>query len=362
MPRITKSSTKAKRSQDKERRREEILLVTEQVFREKGYPVATTDMLAESAGISVGTIYNLFGSKEGLYAEIIRRIAEDLLSRVEKDVLRMATAEKAIESLLKIRLKDFERHRLFFILFSCENASGVYPTPEQLSPEMVSLHYRYLDLVKQIFLQGMDRGEFETTDALHLALSLEGTITAFMNYWSRPEQTESLATLVNYIRDTFFQRSGLRSKPTTDPLLKGTPVEERSVYLSKFDTERIKELISVARWFGKDESKPHLDELEKAIMRGKIVSPKTVPGDVITMNSKIELRDMVSETMLSRKLAFPVDAAKEGDSVSILEPMGTVLLGCRVGDIVEFAEGDGRRFLRVEKLLYQPESAGDFHL
>ena len=362
MPRITKSSTKTKRKQEKERRREEILAVAEQVFRERGYPVATTDMLAEAAGISVGTIYNLFGSKEGLYAEIIRRIAEDLLSQVEKDVLRMATAEKAIEALLKIRLENFERHRLFFILFSCENASGVYPTPEQLSPEMASLHYRYLDLAKQIFLQGIERGELETTDALHLALSLEGTITAFMNYWSRPEQTESLDILVQYIRDTFFQRSGLHRKQSKDLLLKGIPMEEKSVYLSKFDTERIKELISVACWFGKDESKPHLDELEKAIMRGKIVSPKTVPSDVITMNSKMELRDMVSETILSRKLAFPVDAAKDEDSISILEPLGTALLGCRVGDIVEFAEGDGKRFLRVEKLLYQPESAGDFHL
>jgi regulator of nucleoside diphosphate kinase len=57
-----------------------------------------------------------------------------------------------------------------------------------------------------------------------------------------------------------------------------------------------------------------------------------------------------------------VDAAKDNESISILEPMGTALLGCRVGDIVEFAEGDVKRFLRVENLLYQPESAGDFHL
>jgi regulator of nucleoside diphosphate kinase len=71
---------------------------------------------------------------------------------------------------------------------------------------------------------------------------------------------------------------------------------------------------------------------------------------------------MISEEVTSRKLTFPVDTEKDPESVSILEPLGTALLGCREGDIVEFVEEDEKHFLRVEKLLYQPESAGDFHL
>ena len=46
----------------------------------------------------------------------------------------------------------------------------------------------------------------------------------------------------------------------------------------------------------------------------------------------------------------------------MLAPLGTALLGTRVGDVVEFAAPAGTRRLKVEKVLYQPEAAGDFHL
>jgi regulator of nucleoside diphosphate kinase len=38
------------------------------------------------------------------------------------------------------------------------------------------------------------------------------------------------------------------------------------------------------------------------------------------------------------------------------------LLGARVGKVVQFGAPAGPRRLKVEKILYQPEAAGDFHL
>ena len=48
--------------------------------------------------------------------------------------------------------------------------------------------------------------------------------------------------------------------------------------------------------------------------------------------------------------------------ISVLEPIGTALLGYRVGDIIEWKVPKGIRKIKVEELLYQPEAAGDFHL
>jgi len=45
-----------------------------------------------------------------------------------------------------------------------------------------------------------------------------------------------------------------------------------------------------------------------------------------------------------------------------LAPVVTAILGYRQGDIVEWPVPSGIRRLRIEKVLYQPEAAGDYTL
>ncbi len=55
-----------------ERRREEIAAVAARVFLELGYTETTMQIVASRAGASKETLYRHFGSKEGLFAEIVR--------------------------------------------------------------------------------------------------------------------------------------------------------------------------------------------------------------------------------------------------------------------------------------------------
>jgi len=48
--------------------------------------------------------------------------------------------------------------------------------------------------------------------------------------------------------------------------------------------------------------------------------------------------------------------------ISILAPVGTAMLGYRVGDVIEWVVPAGKRRLTVEKVLYQPEASGDYGL
>jgi TetR/AcrR family transcriptional repressor of mexJK operon len=55
-----------------ERRREEIAAIAARVFLELGYTETTMQIVASRAGASKETLYRHFGSKEGLFAEIVR--------------------------------------------------------------------------------------------------------------------------------------------------------------------------------------------------------------------------------------------------------------------------------------------------
>lgn len=89
---------------------------------------------------------------------------------------------------------------------------------------------------------------------------------------------------------------------------------------------------------------------------------KRLQPDVITMNSKARLRDLDTGEEMIFTLVFPGNANIENDKISVVAPIGTAMLGQRVGDEFEWEVPAGSVRLRVEEMLYQPEAAGDFHL
>jgi len=62
------------------------------------------------------------------------------------------------------------------------------------------------------------------------------------------------------------------------------------------------------------------------------------------------------------QVVYPEDIDIEENKISILAPIGTAILGYKLGDIIEWQVPAGLRRLKIKKVLYQPEAAGDHHL
>ncbi len=138
-------------------------------------------------------------------------------------------------------------------------------------------------------------------------------------------------------------------------------MRQRKIVITKFDKDRLGELIAVAEEFC-DQSRSDLHALAGELTRAKVVLPKAVPQDVVTMNSKVVLRDVDTSEEMTYSLVFPKDADIDAGAISILAPVGTAILGYSEGDVIEWPVPSGMRRIRIEKILYQPEAAGDFHL
>jgi AcrR family transcriptional regulator len=63
-----------------------------QVLAARGYEAGTTDVVAERAGVSIGTLYQYFANKEALIAALIREHIDEILATVR---LAMADCETA---------------------------------------------------------------------------------------------------------------------------------------------------------------------------------------------------------------------------------------------------------------------------
>ena len=105
-----------------------------------------------------------------------------------------------------------------------------------------------------------------------------------------------------------------------------------------------------------------LTALNEELDRGHVIPRDEVPKGIVTMHSRVRVRDLDEDEPETYTLVYPDDADINAGRLSVLAPLGTALLGRRVGDVVEFDVPAGTRRLKVERVLYQPEAAGDFHL
>jgi regulator of nucleoside diphosphate kinase len=132
-----------------------------------------------------------------------------------------------------------------------------------------------------------------------------------------------------------------------------------NITMSKTDFNRIDlllEKLAAVRMHGKE-------ALSNELLRAQVVEPWEMPPMVVTMNSTVRFRLDGSGPALCRTLVYPKDAGLRPDTLSVLTPVGSALLGLSEGDRMQWTHPDGRAItVEVLELIYQPERAGDFHL
>ncbi len=133
-------------------------------------------------------------------------------------------------------------------------------------------------------------------------------------------------------------------------------MKKRHLIISESDHRRLVELTGGSRMDPRIRPEA-LDALDAELWRARVVPPGDVPPDVVTMNSIVRIRDLDSGETDDYELAYPPEADVALNRISILAPIGTAILGYRVGDDIEWPVPAGTCRLRIEDVRYQPERA-----
>ncbi len=136
---------------------------------------------------------------------------------------------------------------------------------------------------------------------------------------------------------------------------------ERSLYITHYDLERLREVIAGFKPRNEFEEE-NLDMLLHDLERAHVVAPSEIPANVVTMNSKLYLRDIDSMEEMMFTLVFPKDADLSKDKISVLAPIGSSVLGYKTGDVIQWKMPNRVRNLKIETVIYQPEAAGNYNL
>ena len=125
------------------------------------------------------------------------------------------------------------------------------------------------------------------------------------------------------------------------------------IYLTQNDADHLLKLV---------ESQPGkgLEKLESELVRANVVPREQIPEDVVTMNSRVVFENETTGERREVTLVYPGSADIDAGKISVLVPIGTALLGLRVGQSIdwELPGGEKQRF-RIVNVPFQPEAAGE---
>jgi len=132
---------------------------------------------------------------------------------------------------------------------------------------------------------------------------------------------------------------------------------KNAIYTTDADLEQLGQLIETARNQEQNAEISYISDLAEKLEFAETVASEQISPDVVTMRSRVKVKDLDNGETQEYAIVFPNEADYEDGKISILAPLATALLGSQRGETVEVRAPSRTRRLKIEDILYQPESA-----
>ncbi len=157
--------------------RDRLLDAALHLFAGKGFESASVRELAETAEVTRPTLYYHFGSKEGLYLELVERLCATVEDSILHSMVPQGTARGRLRSfvlnILNSIIEDASNQRFFFTIV-------LDPRRNTLS----SFHERMRNFIAAILglllEEGVEKGEFGTDDVKCITNMILALVDSFI--------------------------------------------------------------------------------------------------------------------------------------------------------------------------------------
>src|SRR6187402_2177823 len=161
----------AKRERRKEARPGELLDAALDLFVEKGFAATRAEEVAVRAGVSKGTLFLYFPSKEELFKAVVR---ENLSGRFQEWSEEFQTFEGSTPDMVRYCMK------VWWERIGATRASGITKliiSEARNFPDIAAFYQQEVikpgqDLIRRILQRGVDKGEFEIRDMDYAIFSI----------------------------------------------------------------------------------------------------------------------------------------------------------------------------------------------
>jgi regulator of nucleoside diphosphate kinase len=117
-------------------------------------------------------------------------------------------------------------------------------------------------------------------------------------------------------------------------------LHQTNIIISDSDMQRLRAVIDVHQSVASD-------DLDAELHRALVVPQESMPADVVTMDRDVVYEDLDTQTQRRVRLVYPQHSDPKRGWVSVLAPIGSALLGLRVGQCIEWPVPTGRKRVRI---------------
>lgn len=157
----------AKREENREQRRKDIMRVSLDMFVRRGYHGTTTRDIAEACGISTGLMFHYFASKEQLYLELLKTasVGVNMAGGIAPDASPIETFTRMAEFIVG-SFHDGFTVKMFLLIKQALAGDFLTGEMRRVIDHDMDLMHAVIPLIEE----GQRRGEIRRGDALTLSV------------------------------------------------------------------------------------------------------------------------------------------------------------------------------------------------
>ena len=192
-----------------EKRKNQILDAAMKTFSEMGFHKARMSDIADTSGLSKGSLYWYFDSKDSIILNLLEKFYEPEL----KDFRALLTDSRSAEDRLGIYVDHVADDMVAMLKWMplIHDFIALAFRKEPVRKAISSYYQRHLEILLSLIQQGLDSGEFQADSAMEASIAigsiLEGTVLLWVYDPSQIDIKYHIKSNINLLL------KGLRTKP-----------------------------------------------------------------------------------------------------------------------------------------------------
>jgi AcrR family transcriptional regulator len=195
------------RMQERENKRQAVLLTAARLFSERGYHGTSLELVADDLGITRPTVYYYFKSKDDILFECVRLALKTIQEATQVVAKQRGTAAERLRAALvkyaEIMMADFGR---------CLVLVGEDPLPPQSRAKLRKLMSDVDLTLRELVQQSVTEGSYVTPDVKLATFAVAGSLNSIAR-WYRPGGALQPTQIAESFVGTLINGLAVRSKP-----------------------------------------------------------------------------------------------------------------------------------------------------
>jgi AcrR family transcriptional regulator len=174
--------------------RQRILEAADSLIHGQGFPSLRIEQIVERAGLSIGTFYLYFESKDDMFINLVIENTGHLRRRVEAASKTEGTVLERLDRVLDTYLDFVKEHERGFLYY--HNAGHVDTT---VGPLSIWACNQCASVLRPMLEEGMAQNEIRKTDPELLAQAMAGLTQHIAGYWLQHQKSYTREAVKDFL-------------------------------------------------------------------------------------------------------------------------------------------------------------------